>query len=128
MNDEDRNILTKGWSSSSASVSNNIVAPNATTVSAPVQQQQITSTTRTSATVSSHNVALNENDHRTFIINSITKWCSKKSSNLSSVEGDNYQVAIMLKDTDGTAKIKCGCGTSDVNIMYCHPIKEAQQP
>ncbi|CAF1448558.1 unnamed protein product [Rotaria sordida] len=108
--DEELKLLNRQQSSSTASVSNIITISSTSNVN-PMSQQQLTPNTLTSAAVSSHTTSLNEKYHRNFIINSIHKWCTKHSANLSLTEGDNYHLTVILTDINETAKIKCGCGS-----------------
>ncbi|CAF0982891.1 unnamed protein product [Rotaria sp. Silwood1] len=108
--DEELKLLNKRQSSSTTSVSN-IVTMSSTTNVSPMPQQQLTSTTPTSAAVSLHTTSLNEKYHRNFIINSIHKWCNKHSANLSLTEGNNYHLTVIFTDINEIAKIKCGCGS-----------------
>ncbi|CAF4860143.1 unnamed protein product [Rotaria sp. Silwood1] len=116
--DEELKLLNKRQSSSTTSVSN-IVTMSSTTNVSPMPQQQLTSTTPTSAAVSLHTTSLNEKYHRNFIINSIHKWCNKHSANLSLTEGNNYHLTVIFTDINEIAKIKCGCGSRHLTSSSC---------
>ncbi|CAF1550800.1 unnamed protein product, partial [Rotaria sordida] len=116
--DEELKLLNRQQSSSTASVSNIITISSTSNVN-PMSQQQLTPNTLTSAAVSSHTTSLNEKYHRNFIINSIHKWCTKHSANLSLTEGDNYHLTVILTDINETAKIKCGCGSIHLMLSSC---------
>jgi hypothetical protein len=107
---EELKLLSKQQTTSITSISTTLNISSATNANPSFQQQQLSPAALTSVGVPSHTATLNENYHRDFIINSINKWCTNYS-NLSLIEGDNYQLIVMLTDTYEIAKIKCGCGS-----------------
>jgi len=95
----------------STSLVSTITTTSSTTNTTPLhQQQQLSSVNPTSTVIAPHTSRLDENYHRNFIINSVDSWGKKYSSNLSLVEGVNYQLILTVSNTNETARIKCSCG------------------